>query len=136
LRFGDFEEIYNPRVGVFYVPIEVGDLQGSHFEPLTALVDTGASYLSVPATLLESLAVPRLQRRPFKLGDGSIVDYDIGAVLLRMDDVSLPTPCVFGDPASEPVLGAVAMGTFALAPDPINQRLVPVPNLLMRSSTT
>jgi predicted aspartyl protease len=120
-----------PPVGVFYVPIEVADLQGTRFEPLTALVDTGASYLSVPAPLLESLTVRCLEERSFKLGDGRTVDYDVGTVLLRMDGRAFPTMCVFGDPESQPVLGAVAMETFGLGPDPINQRLVPIPNLLM-----
>lgn len=119
------------RVGVFYIPIEVADPQGTRFEPLTALVDTGASYLVVPAPILESLAVRRLEKRPFTLGDGRSIDYDVGVALLRMDGRALPTLCVFGDVESQPVLGAVAMETFGLAPDPVSQTLIRVPGLLM-----
>jgi len=118
-------------VGVFYVPIEVGDPRGARFEHLNALVDTGASYLMVPAPLLDSLSVRRVGARSFTLGDGRTVDHDVGVVLLRMNGIALPTLCVFGGPQSQPVFGAVAMETFGVAPDPMGRRLISVPGLLM-----
>ena len=33
-------------MGVFRVPVEIGDLDGTRFERIEALVDTGASYTS------------------------------------------------------------------------------------------
>lgn len=101
----------------------MGELQGRRFEPVEALVDTGATYLGVPTPLLESLAVPRLERRPFTLGDGRAVDYDVGAVLLRLHGQTLPVLCVFTEPDSPPVLGAVALETFGLAVDRVHQQL-------------
>ena len=96
-----------------------------------ALVDTGATYLTVPRPLLESLEVRPLERRLFRLGDERTVEYEVGIVALRIDQRTLPVLCVFGDPTSRPLLGAVALETFSLAADPVGRRLVPVPGLLM-----
>jgi len=37
---------------------------------------------------------------------------------------------IFGEPGSEPLLGAFTLEGFRLAADPVNRRLVPVPGLL------
>jgi len=118
-------------MGTFEVTVEVGDLEGSGFEAVEALVDTGATYLAVPRPLLESLGIRPLERRPFRLGDGRIAEYEVGLVSLRMDGRTLPVLCVFGEAGAQPLLGAVALETFGLAADPVSRRLIPVPGLLM-----
>ena len=118
-------------MGTFSVPVEVGDANGHRFLPMEALVDTGATYLVVSRRVLESLGVEPLERGPFSLANGHIVEYDIGLVSLRLEGRLLPVLCVFGDEDSEPLLGAVALESFRLAPDPVGQRLVPVPGRLM-----
>ena len=42
-----------------------------------------------------------------------------------------PVLTVFGDEETRALLGSVALETFGLAVDPVNQRLVSVPGLLM-----
>jgi clan AA aspartic protease len=118
-------------MGTFRVSLDIGDLQGSRFETVEAPVDTGATYLTIPRPLLESLGVHPLERRLFRLGDGRTVEYEVGIVSLRIDQRTLPVLCVFGDSTSRPLLGAVALETFGLAADPVGRRLVPVPGLLM-----
>ena len=118
-------------MGTFSVEIEIGDPAGERWKSVEALVDTGATYPVIPRPLLESLAVPRLERRPFALADGRTVEYDVGIATLRIDDRSLPILCVFGEPGSQPLLGAVALETFGLAADPVGRKLIPVPGLLM-----
>ena len=44
-------------MGTFGVTIEIGDPQGQRFEAMNALVDTGATYTVVPASLLVRLSV-------------------------------------------------------------------------------
>jgi clan AA aspartic protease len=118
-------------MGTFSVPIEIGDPQGRRFQRLDALVDTGATYLVVSREVLASLGIRPVRRRSFTLADGRTVEYEMGVVSLRIDGDTLPTLCVFGDHGGQPLLGAVALETFLLAPDPVNQRLVPVPGKLM-----
>ena len=118
-------------MGTFHVSIQVGDQQGVRFRSMDALVDTGATYLSVPREVLLGLGCQPLEKRRFSLADGHIVEYDVGVVSLRLDGRVIPILCVFGDEGSEPLLGAVALETFLLAPDPVNQTLIPVTGRLM-----
>ncbi len=118
-------------MGTFSVTIEVGDLDGRRFETLEALVDTGATYLVVPRRVLESLEVVVTETSPFELADGRQVQFDMGDAMLRLDGREHPVLTVFGDEDTRVLLGAVALETFRLQVDPIHQRLVSVPSLLM-----
>ena len=118
-------------MGTFSVPVEVGNVDGSRYEPLEALVDTGASYLVVPRSILSAVGVRVAERRQFTLADGREVEMDVGAVSLRLDGRSFPVLAVFGGDEAGTLLGAVALETFGLAADPIRGRLVPVSGLLM-----
>jgi predicted aspartyl protease len=65
----------------------------------------------------------------FVIADGSRVELEIGRAFVKIDGLEEFTLVVFGDTA---LLGAVTLEELRLAPDPIRQRLVPVPALLMR----
>lgn len=118
-------------MGVFTVAIEVGDPRGERFEPIEALVDTGASYSTFPAPLLQRLGVTAHRRRPFLLADGRRVERDIGRTWLRIDGQTEMTIVVFGDEDTQCLLGAVTLEEFGLGVDPIGQRLIPVAGYLM-----
>ncbi len=118
-------------MGTFGVIIEIGDPTGSRYREVSALVDTGASYTQMPASLLNELGVPPLERRPFCRADGAEVERDIGQARVRIHDRTEMTIVVFDDQNAEPVLGAVTLEELGLAVDPLNQRLIPVPGLLM-----
>ena len=85
----------------------------------------------VPRSVLVSLGVSVAEQRPFTLADGRRTRYDVGVASLRLEGRSFPVLTVFGDDGVQALLGAVALETFALAADPIGERLVPVSGLLM-----
>ena len=116
-------------MGTFQVPLEVAGPSRDRFEPVEALVDTGATYTVLPRQLLQGLGVPVDRQARFVLADGSEVDRDLGRAWVRYDGREEFTLVVFGD---EALLGAVTLEEFLLAPDPVSQRLVPVPALMMR----
>ena len=118
-------------MGTFQVTIEVGGLDGQRYESLEALVDTGATYLTVPKDLLSSLGCRPIERRPFTLADDRILEYEVGVVSLKLDGRTLPVVCVFGDEGSQRLLGAVALENFLVAADPVNGKLIPVVGRLM-----
>ncbi|MBI4503266.1 MAG: retroviral-like aspartic protease family protein [Gemmatimonadetes bacterium] len=117
-------------MGSFHVPIEVGNLGGGALDRLEALVDTGATYTSVPRDLLQRLGVQADEQWPFILGDGREITHEIAWVRIRLHGRTQPTIAVFADPGSEPLLGVVTLEEFRLAVDPVNRRLLPVPALL------
>lgn len=118
-------------MGAFRVTLELGDLEGRRWEPVEALVDTGATYTVVPASILAGLGMDPEERRPFRLADGRVDDYPLAQARIRLDGRMRFTTVVFGPEGSEPLLGVVTLEEFGLSADPLARRLVPVPGLLM-----
>ena len=117
-------------MGAFRIRIEVGDAAGQRFEPADALVDTGATYTWLPASVLQGLGYKPDEQRDFILADGRSIEYGIAWVQIRLDSRMRPTPVVFGEEGTEPLLGVVTLEEFGLGVDAVNQRLVPTPALL------
>lgn len=118
-------------VGTFSVPLEIGDPRGERWERVEALVDTGATYTSLPRDLLERFGVQVSERQAFQIADNRRIELSIGTTLCRLDGRERPIVVVFADSAAQPLLGAHTLETFSLAPDPVGKRLVRVDALLM-----
>lgn len=118
-------------MGLFRVDIEVGDPQGQTYETVHTLVHTGASYTSLPASLLHRLGVQPYDRLPFIHADGSSVEKDIGQTWVRVNDRPVITIVIFGEEDAPSLLGAYTLEGVRLSADPFNARLVPVPGYLV-----
>jgi len=116
--------------GAFRVTIEIGDPRGERFESLEALVDTGATYMWIPRSVLERLGAAPSFRFPFILADGRRIEREMAETRIRLNGQTRTTLVVFGDEGTLPLLGAYALEGLGLAPDPVNRRLIPVPGLL------
>ena len=117
-------------MGTFNIEMEIGDPDGLHYEKIEALVDSGASYTMVPASLLRSLGVTPLRRAGFELADGSRIELEVGQTWLQLAGRRGISLVVFADEGSKPLLGAVTLETLQLGIDPVGMRLVPVDALL------
>ena len=118
-------------MGTFSVPIAIGDPQGEHWVELDALVDTGASIVSVPASLLIDLGVKPAAQHRFRFAQGGVRNMDIGEARIRVDGLETGTLVAFNDEGTPPLLGSLALGDLFLGVDPVGQRLVPVDGLMM-----
>jgi len=118
-------------MGTFSVGIEIGDLHGLRFEPIDALVDTGATYARMPRTLLQRLGVPPLERVEFILGDDRRAEFDVGQTQMRIAGRTRYGMVIFGEDHWQPLLGAITLQEFGLGVDPFHERLIPVVGLLM-----
>ena len=121
-------------MGAFTVTIEVGDAQGQRFEQVDALVDTGATLTTVPASLLASLGVTSSRRGKFRLANGQSVEMGMGETRVRVDGLETSTWILFGEEGAPILLGALTLEELLLGVDPFNRRLIPVEGLLMSSS--
>ena len=119
-------------LGTVVVTIGVGDPQGQRFENLEVVVDTGATFSTIPRTMLERLGVPVERSAQSELADGSVAPVDVGRTIIRLEEKEFPTPVVFGEPAEPSLLGVIALEDALLAVDPVARRLIPV-NLLRLS---
>ena len=120
-------------MGTFYIPIEIAGIDRERFETVSALVDDGATYTAMPASLLRSLGVTPFRRQSFRLPDGSRIYRDMGEMSVRMDGEVWTTPVVFVDEYSPSVLGSVTLGQFGMAVDPVGKRLVPTDAIGIRA---
>ncbi len=117
-------------MGTFTHLIHIGNLSGGEFVEVEALVDTGTTYTSLPAGVLNRLGVEQAGSRRFELADNRIVEYPIGQARIRLLGEELIVLVVFAPDETDPLLGATALELFSLGVDPVNQRLIPVPALM------
>ena len=121
-------------MGTFQVEIEIGDPNGMRFEAVEAMVDSGATYTTLSATLLRRLGVTALSNGTFVLADGSRRQREIGQTWVRFEGERYIVPVVFGDDDAPALLGAVTLEIFRLGIDPVSQRLIPVDGYLLRNT--
>lgn len=120
-------------MGTFAVEIGIATLDRRQYRAVEAMVDTGATYVSLPASLLRDIGVMPHERRTFVLADGSRIELDVGWAWVRLEEREAPTLVIFGAEGASPLLGAVALETFGLAVDPVGRRLIRVPGYLLAS---
>ena len=118
-------------MGTFSVPISIGDPQGENWIELDALVDTGASIVSLPTPLLTDLGITPHARRRFRVYRNGVKSLDIGKARIRVEEKETCTLVAFNDEGALPMLGALALEALFLGVDPVAQRLVPVDGLMM-----
>ena len=117
-------------MGTFKVQLQLGDPQGERWETVEALVDTGASFSMFPRSLLDRLGVTPQEKAAFQLADGRSIQCDVAQTQVRIDGRTRTTLVIFGEPGTDPLLGAYTLEGFLLAADPVKRRLIPVDGLL------
>ena len=118
-------------MGTLYVTIELGDEEGANWLPLDALVDTGASTTSVPASILRQLGLRPLYTERFRFAQGEVREMPVGETRIRLAGKEFTTQFVFNEEGTPALLGALALEAAYMAVDPVGQRLIPVEGLLM-----
>ena len=118
-------------MGTFTAEIEVGDPAGSRFETVDALVDTGATYTMLPASLLRHLGVTPVDSQGFILANGELIERDIGETAVRIDGRVRTSLVVFSDEDSRALLGTYTLEAFSIAADSVNGRLISVDALAL-----
>src|SRR2546427_4579711 len=122
-------------MGTFRVEVTLKNVhESARRQTLSLLVDTGATYTTLPRTVAESLGCSPIGTRRVLLANGREEEWPIGLVLMTLENQELPTVCLIGPNGGPALLGAVTLEEFALSVDPVARRLVPVRSYLTRSS--
>ena len=119
-------------MAVFEQTIAVKGPQQQSWEEVPALVDSGSIYTVVPMPLLQRHGVLPDERRRFRLADNSVIERDVGEIMVRLDGRVRTTVVVFGGEDGPNLLGAVTLEEFGLGVDPVNKRLIPVEGYLLQ----
>jgi clan AA aspartic protease len=118
-------------MGLFTVPATLSNpIDPERRLVVDLIVDTGAVYTMLPAPVVQELGLETPRERRVMLASGEQVTYRVGIVNLELHGEEWPTFFLEGPPGSLALLGAFTLEGFALAPDPVNKRLVPVVSLL------
>ena len=115
-------------MGLVYAEIELFNPSVDELKPIvvTALVDSGSTWLVVPQHVANQLKLPVLEQREITLAEGAkkIVDY-AGPVRLRFDHRNaFAGALVMGD---EVLLGAIPMEDMDLIIHPLRRLLIANP---------
>lgn len=97
---------------------------------LSVLVDTGATYTTLPRDVVETLGCQPIGTRRVLLANGREEEWPVAAILLTLEGQEGPTFCLIGPNGGPALLGAVTLEEFALGVDPVAKRLVPVRSFL------
>lgn len=98
---------------------------------IQVLVNPDVPYAQVPRPILETIRIQPTRRWPFILADGREAEYDVADVWMRIDGREWPSPCIFRESDTQPVIGFVTLEVFGLAIDPTGQKLIRVPGKLV-----
>ena len=92
---------------------------------VAALVDTGASMLTIPRSIQKQLGLPKIDEQNVELGNGSIITVDVvGPVEIRFENrVTITTAVVLPDEI-EVLLGAIPLQAMDVLIDLRRERLV------------
>lgn len=99
------------------------------------MVDTGATYTTLPRDIVDDLGSRPIGARRVMLASGREEEWPIATVLIDLAGHVGPTFCLIGPAGGPALLGAVTLEEFALGVDPVAKRLVPVRSYLMFQST-
>jgi clan AA aspartic protease len=117
------------RMGHFWVrAVLTGATQQS--EEIELLVDTGATYLTVPLDVARRLGLRVLREQAIVTAGGRREMWPVAEVRIALENREAPTVC-FIAPAGPALLGAVALETLSLGVDPVARRLVPVDGFVL-----
>ena len=117
-------------MGTFEVPIRVGNLNGGDLVEVAATVDTGATYTTLPTSLLQRLNVEPLREEIVEIADGTTQVWGTGQARLAYDGQQWICPVNFGH-EDVYLLGATTLEIFDLMVDPVDQHLVRRPPRLI-----
>ena len=115
----------------FTETVYISDGNGGPGVSVDVLVDTGATFTVLPASLLrDQLGIGHTAEDTFILADGSKQTLPIGDVHIAVAGREAPSPVVFGA-EDRFILGAMSLQSLRLVADTTNHRLMPAPELYL-----
>jgi clan AA aspartic protease len=119
-------------MGAFRVEATVSNLQDrERSATLDLLVDTGATYTTLPREVADALGLEPIDTRRIRLGDGREELWPITAIRVRIGEQECPSLALIGQPGGPVLLGAVTLEELSLGIDPSARRLVPITSYLL-----
>jgi clan AA aspartic protease len=120
-------------MGLTKVTTKLTSLQapGESYESIF-LVGTGATDSMAPSNELEKIGVIKEGKMSYELADGTVNEYAYGLVRIEFMGEITAGRVIFGDLASEPILGVTALESVGIMVDPANKNLKRLPAIPLK----
>lgn len=89
------------------------------------LVDSGATYTSLPTTIVRKLNIKPSFEEKFSLADGSTIKRKIGNAMFVWRGREVASPVILGQPGDSALLGALTLEGLGVVLDPLKRQLHP-----------
>ena len=123
-------------MGMTYVTMQVANAATlDATESLDCLVDSGANYSVVPATLLARLGIEPFSEDSFFLANGQKITRKRGVAVFKYGDRIGGADVIFGEEGDENLLGALTLEALGLGLDPLKRQLFELPMMLTSENT-
>lgn len=127
-----YGEVESSTMGITFLKLQIANpARPSRKETLEFLVDTGAIYSVVPASVLRRLGIKPDRTVEFTLADGSHTRRRLGGATFEIDGRRGPSPVISGEKDDAVLIGAVTLEALGLMVDPLKRQLRPLPMLLV-----
>lgn len=114
-------------MGLTFVTVRVGNpANGGPGEDVSCLVDSGAVYSLIPATVLRKLGVEPHSTREFVLANGEVIHRRLATATFEYQGQRGDSMVIVGEPGDDPLLGATTLEGFGLVLDPFRRELRPM----------
>jgi clan AA aspartic protease len=119
------------NVGLTYIQASIANpARPRRRARLKFLVDSGAAYSVVPASVLTRLGIKPTRSKSFILADGSEVKRRLGEAMFRLNGEQGTSPVIFGEEGDSILLGSVSLEVLGLLLDPFKRELRSLPMML------
>ena len=88
------------------------------------MVDTGATYSFMPASMLRELGIAPHRTMTFRLADGRTAEYPVGCGIVRVNGYAEVVAVCFGPDDARPLVGVVTLEELGLGVDPVKGELI------------
>ena len=117
-------------MGFIHVPVTVRNPADASKEvEVNFLVDTGAMDSLVPRDRLEAIGITPKGQREYVMADGSEGTFDVSTADMEIMGEFVASRVVFGEPGTQPLLGALDLQAAAIVIDPSNETLHKMPSM-------
>ena len=104
-------------MGTFTWPLRISSMDGRQQRDIEATVDTGASFTTLPGSILRELGIGATGKRGFLVADGRRIEMEYGEARATINGDSVTTIVVFEEDEAPALLGAYTLEGLALAVD-------------------
>ncbi|MBU0568373.1 retroviral-like aspartic protease family protein [bacterium] len=109
-------------MGITYVEGLVRGPSGKE-EDVKFLVDSGATYSSLPKAAWEKIELKPKRKMSFTLADGTTIERSVSEAFVTFPQGEAHTPVILGEEGDEALLGAVTLEILGLVFNPFNRTL-------------